>query len=110
MVFVEHIRDAIISIEGFVQGIDEGIFYRDQKTQYAVMKALEIIGEASKNVPEKFKLQHSEVLWRAISDAKNVFVHEYFDVDLSIVWRVVKTDLPELKQQISKILSDAGQN
>lgn len=103
VIFIKHMYDAIVDIEKFVDGISEDVFYRDQKTQYAVLKALEIIGEAAKNLPEDFKSVHSEVLWRAISDAKNVFVHEYFDVDLNLVWQIIKGDLLELKKQLQSI-------
>ena len=98
LVFVRHILDAIESIEVFVSDVSEDIFYRDQKTQFSVFKALEIIGEASKHLPP-------EIPWRVITDARNVFVHEYFDIDLSEVWSTIKKDLPVLKKQIQEILN-----
>lgn len=110
IVFVKHIRDTILDIENFVVGIEQDLFYRDQKTQYAVLKALENIGEATKNLPDDFKKKYSDVMWRAISDARNVFIHQYFDVDLSQVWTIIKEDLPVLKNQIQKILQDVGQD
>ncbi len=109
MVFVRHVLDAIESIEGFVVDINEDIFYRDQKTQFAVFKALEIIGEASKNIPKQIKKQYTMIPWRVITDARNVFVHEYFDINLNEVWNTIKNDLPVLKKQIQEILN-VGKN
>lgn len=109
IVYVKHILDAIQSIETFVKDVDKEVFYRDQKTQYSVFKALEIIGEASKNIPQQLKSEYTMIPWRVITDAKNVFVHEYFDIDLSEVWNTIQKDLPMLKMQIQKII-DAGKD
>ena len=105
LVFVRHILDAIESIEVFVSDVSEDIFYRDQKTQFSVFKALEIIGEASKHLPPELKGKYSMIPWRVITDARNVFVHEYFDIDLSEVWSTIKKDLPVLKKQIQEVLN-----
>ncbi len=72
----------------------------------AVIRNLEIIGEAAKNIPEDIRNQYTEILWRRMVGLMNILIHDYFGVDLSIVWRIITKDLPETKQLIVKILNE----
>jgi len=105
LVRVRHIFEAIEKIERYVAGFDFKGFCDDEKTIDAVIRKPEIIGEASRNISEDFQKQFSEVPWREISDFRNILIHEYFGVNLEIVWKVIQNRLPELKKNISKILS-----
>lgn len=105
LVFVKHIRDAVEEIEQFVGGMDEKAFYKDVKTQKAVIRDLEIIGEAARNLPEEFKMRHPEVEWRGMTGMRDVIVHEYFGLNVHRVWKVIVNDLPRLKAQVNKILA-----
>ena len=71
----------------------------------AVVRELEIIGEASNNLSEEFREQYSDILWRRMKDMRNFLIHEYFGVNLKVVWDTCKDNLPELKQFISRVLA-----
>jgi|SRR3989339_50652 len=97
-VFLLHIKDAIEQIEKYVDGYSYQQFANDEKTQDAVIRQLEIIGEAATKLEENFKKGNSEIPWREISDFRNVLAHEYWDVDLEIVWQTIHEDLEVLKR------------
>ena len=78
----------------------------DKKTVDAVLRNLEIIGEAARNVPEDISRKYSTVPWRRVVGLRNVVVHQYFGVDLSVVWVIVSSQLGELKEGIEKIIED----
>jgi uncharacterized protein with HEPN domain len=106
-VFLLHIEQAIIDIQEFTREGHEA-FLRDKKTQFAVVRSLEIIGEASKRVSPALKLSHPTVPWRAIASMHDRLIHDCFGVDLAIVWEVVRTDLVDLKRSVEAILHGAA--
>ena len=83
--------------------MDQQSFASDTRTVDAVVRNLEIIGEAATRIPEEFKAGHPDVPWRRVVGLRNRIVHEYFGVDIGIVWSVVSQDLPHLKSQIQDI-------
>ncbi|MBD2392683.1 DUF86 domain-containing protein [Cyanobacterium aponinum FACHB-4101] len=102
---IRDIRECIEKIEKYsVRGKKE--FYEDELIQTWIIHNLQIIGEASRATSEEFKAKYPQVLWLKIADFRNLLVHEYFRVDLSIVWQIVENELPKLKQQIDDILND----
>ncbi len=68
------------------------------------MRALEIIGEAAKNIPQSFRNKHPDILWKEIAGTRDKLIHLYFGVNLDLIWKVVKEDIPQLKKQIQQIL------
>jgi len=104
-VFLLHIRDAINQIEEYVADYSYEQFLEDKKTQDAVIRQLEIIGEATSNLEETFKKKNSEIPWREISDFRNVLAHEYWDVDLAIVWKAVHDDVSALKTALLPLIT-----
>jgi len=78
-------------------------FSKDQKSIDAVARNLEIMGEAANRLPGEFKESHSEIEWYKIVGLRHRIVHEYFGVDLEIIWRILQKDLPELQQSLSRI-------
>jgi uncharacterized protein with HEPN domain len=102
-IFIEHILDSIEAIKSHVARMDVENFKKDIKTQDAVMRRLEIIGEAVKNLPAPFKKEHPKVSWPKIAGMRNFLIHEYFGVELKLVWTTVKKNLPELKKQLLAI-------
>ena len=99
--YLKDILDAIASIEEFTSGMDFEDFLKDRKTQFAVVRALEIIGEAAKAIPEDFKKEHPEVPWREMAGMRDKLIHAYFGVDLRVVWKTLKEDVPFLKRFLS---------
>ena len=97
-----HILDEIDAIEKFVAGTSFEEFVSDLKTTKAVERSLEIIGEAAKNLSEKFCQSEPDIPWRDIAGIRDKIIHHYFDVDHAIVWDVVKNDLPKLKAVLGR--------
>ena len=79
-------------------------FLKNETIQRAFVRSLEIIGEAAKQVPEDFRNQHPHVQWKSMAGMRDRLIHAYFGVDYEIVWDVVQTRIPELRQQIASIL------
>lgn len=102
-IFLNDIIDSIDKGANFIKGISFEQFSKDDKTQYAVVRAIEIIGEASKKNPNHVKEQSSEIPWREMSD---ILIHNYFGVNKEVVWETVKKDFPELKEKINNLLKD----
>jgi len=105
-VFLKHVLESIEHIEDYTRGKSEKEFLKAVETQDAVMRRLAVVGEAAKNIPEALRNKHSSIDWKAIIGLKNVLVHEYFGVDMKIIWQIVKKDMPSLKSEIVKMLKE----
>lgn len=103
-IFLTHILESIAEIENFIRNISEKEFENDTKTQDAVIRRIEIIGEATKNLPSAFKNKNPQIEWREMAGMRDKLIHEYFGVDLDLVWEVVKNDIPKLKKQILELV------
>ena len=103
---VEDIWESIEKIERFTKGITQENFQNDEKTTDAVVRNFEIIGEAAGRLPEDFVDRNSEIEWAKIVGLRNRIVHDYFGVDLLIIWQILKNDLPAFKESIERIRSD----
>lgn len=110
LAYIHDIDDEIARIEDFLTGISEDIFYRDQKTHYAVARSFEIIGEAANQLPKEYKDKFPGIPWREISDTRNIIVHVYAEINLKRIWDIIQNDLPTLKSQINEILENAGKD
>lgn len=99
-VFIGHIIESITLIEQYADALTPDTFKENMAMQDAIIRRLEIIGEAVKNIPSTFRTRHSEIPWKQMSGMRDVLVHEYFDVDLSLTWTVVKRELPSLKAKL----------
>ncbi len=104
--YIEDIISAMGKAINFVKNISYEEFTRDDKTVFAVVRALEIIGEAAKNIPDDIRKNYPLIPWKDMTGMKDKVIHEYFGVKLSIVWRAVKEEIPPLKPIFEKILGD----
>ncbi len=100
---IQHIIDAILEIESYLLDANFDKFLNDSMMRYACIKQMEIIGEASNHISQELKLKFTNIEWAQIIGMRNVFVHEYFGIDLDLVWEIIKCDLPELKMKIAEI-------
>lgn len=98
-VFISQILDAVAKIDDFVGRAGKDEFAKDQKTQSAIIMQLIIIGELSKNISEETK-KSIDLPWKDIAGFRNMAVHNYFDIDLDIVWHTLKEDIPVLKEKL----------
>jgi len=105
-IYLEHILESIEQIEDYTHDLLEVEFMDSKETQDAVFRRLEVIGEAVKNIPDDFRKNHPEIPWRKIAGMRDNLIHEYFDVDLPLVWDTVKNSVPKLKEQIVSLLEE----
>jgi uncharacterized protein with HEPN domain len=104
-IFLKHILESIDHIEQFIKNKSKNDFKNSVQLQDAIIRRIEIIGEAAKNMDESFKEANKNVEWKNIAGMRDVIIHKYFGVDLELVWNVIIEDLPKLKKEIKKILS-----
>lgn len=106
-VYLQDILDAIAKVETYAGG-SEHDFFRDGKTQDAIIRQISIVGEAAAKLPAALRSQHREIPWRQIIGMRNIVVHDYSETDLPTVWKVAERDLPVLKKAIEKIVKSMG--
>jgi uncharacterized protein with HEPN domain len=103
---LQHILDAIEKISSYASTQTYEQFTNDEWSQDALVRNLEIIGEAANNIDPSIRSSYSGIPWREIIDFRNVVAHDYADLDLRVVWNIVTTDLPQLRSQISKMYEE----
>jgi uncharacterized protein with HEPN domain len=104
--FLLDIEDAIRRILEYTAGMNWDEYLKDYKTQDAVVRNLEVIGEATKNLSDEFLNQHPGIPWREMAGTRDRLTHHYFGINQEIVWQIVKYDLPGLKGQIEELIRD----
>ena len=107
-VFLEHILDSIELIESYSKEKTERDLMESVGLQDQIIRRIEIIGEAVKNLPEDLRRDHPEVPWRDMAGMRDIVVHQYLGVDLEFVWQAATKDFPEPKAKIQKIQEDLG--
>ncbi len=103
-VYLRHIIDSCERIEHYMEGIPKDKFFETELLQDAVIRQLEIIGEAACNLSDDLRLSNPQVPWRQMVGLRNRVIHAYFEVNPQIIWEITKGDLPALKQEIKQIL------
>lgn len=104
--YIDDMLDAAAKIQSFLLGYEFDKFSKDEKTQFAVIRALEIIGEASKKVPENIKIFYPGIPWREIAGMRDILVHDYFSVDIDVVWKTAVEDIPSVLTSLKQIKRD----
>ena len=104
-VYLGHIREAIQDVEQYAS-VGRDAFMTDKMRQDALLRKLEIIGEAVKNLSEKSKQRRPEIPWRQIAGMRDRLTHDYFGVDLALVWVTVEKDIPSLKTAVEQLLAE----
>src|SRR6185312_8780428 len=101
---IQHILDAISETEVYLNAVNFEDFLTNSEKRFATIKQIEIVGEACNHLSNELKLQHSEIEWAQIKGFRNISIHEYFGVNLHIVWDIAKNDLPVLKEKFNVVL------
>jgi len=105
-IILKDIVNEINKIEEFTKDVNYRNFVQDDMRYYAVIRCLEVIGEAVRQLPEEFKKTHSEIEWHKIVDLRNILIHQYFGIEPKIIWDVIKNKVPALKNFIEKVLKE----
>lgn len=107
--YIQHIVDAVTKIDEYLVRIDRIDFSNESMAYDAVIRNLEIIGEACSHLEEEFRDSHPHIPWTQIIGMRNKLAHEYWDIDPEIVWQAATVEAPELKKQLLELLSKVGQ-
>jgi uncharacterized protein with HEPN domain len=105
--YLQDIVDSIDDIGDFIKGMSFEDFSHDKKTTNAVLRSIEVMGEAAKNVPEEIREQYPQIPWKKMSGMRDKLIHEYHGVDLETVWKTLREDIPPLKEQVKDIIKKA---
>lgn len=106
VIFLEDILEAITKIERYTKGITWEAFEQDELIIDAVLRNIEVIGEATANIPQSVRVKYDEIPWKRMVGLRNIIIHAYFHVDLMIIWQIIRVNLPEVYPLIEQIHSD----
>ena len=104
-VYLRHMRDAITRVQEYTNSLDAQAFADSTLVQDAVIRQVQIIGEASARLSDRFRAEHRDWPWREMKNMRNILVHEYDAVSVPLVWQVVKRDLPSVKDHVLRALT-----
>jgi uncharacterized protein with HEPN domain len=107
--YLEDILDAIQKVRQFIQGMTYEEFTEDTKTAFAVIRALEIIGEAAKQIPQSVRKSYPDVPWRDMAGMRDKLIHGYANVNMLVLWKTAVEDLPNLEPIIRRIVTESGE-
>ena len=108
-IYLEDILEAIYWIQEYMRGVTRENFGTDRMQFDAVIRNLEIIGEAVKNVPDSVREKHPSVAWRKIAGLRDILIHKYFAINIDIIWTIVQSNIPILKTEIQQILREKNE-
>jgi len=102
-VYIEDIQESISKIEENTKAVSREDFFSNTQVQDAVLRRLEIMGEAVKNIPDEFKNRYPEIPWKKIAGLRDVLTHAYFGVNLDRIWKIIEEDIPHLKSEMARV-------
>ncbi|MEM3387549.1 MAG: DUF86 domain-containing protein [Nitrososphaerales archaeon] len=102
--YLKDIIDSINDIEDFTKNMNFEEFAKDKKTINAVVRGIEVIGEAAKHIPRSIRDKYPSIPWKKMAGMRDKMIHEYFGVDIKILWKTIKKDIPQLKPLIQNVL------
>lgn len=108
--YVEDILESIKAIEEFVEGMNFKDFEKDKKTVFAVIRSIEIIGEATKNIPTSIRNNNPKIPWKEMAGMRDKVIHEYFGVDLNVVWNTIKEKISQIKPLMKDMIKNLDKN
>jgi len=103
-IYIKDIIEYMERAENHIKNFQLDQFLKDDKTCDAVIRCIEVIGEAAKNIPEEIRISYPSISWRDLAGMRDKIIHSYFTVDFNTVWLVVKEDIPKLKPMVKKVL------
>jgi len=106
LIFIEYIIENIEDIESFTIKVDEESFLENKEKQNAIIRSLEVIGEAVKNIPQSIRDKYPKTPWKEIAGTRDKISHHYFGVDLKLIWKIVKENIFRLKKEMLIIKKD----
>ena len=106
--YLRDILDAVDEVASFIEGMSFEEFVKDRKTLNAVVRSIEIIGEASKHIPASLRGKYAELPWKEITGMRDKLIHGYFGMDYETIWKAAREDVPSLKEVIQRMLKDLG--
>ena len=109
-VYLRHIMDAFLQIEHYTDGITYEVFLSKRLVQDGVIRQLEIMGEAARNISDDLQIENPAIPWCQMISLRNRIIHAYFNVNFQIIWEIIQVDIPEIKQEIKLILESEYQN
>ena len=104
--YIQDILEAMINAVKFIENMSYDEFSHDTKTIYAILRAIEVIGEATKNIPDEVRKKYPAIPWKEMAGMRDKVIHEYFGVKIERVWLTVKEDIPGIKPLIKKVFEE----
>jgi uncharacterized protein with HEPN domain len=102
--FIEHILDSITAIETFIQGVNKEKFLKERMIRGAVVREIEVMGEAAKNISRETRKKYPDIPWKKMTGMRDKLIHHYFGLDFNVIWDTIREEIPKLKKQMMDII------